>query len=116
MYKTNKMWTTTLSVNNSYQGERIEQKMERILNNKEPIKDSSPLIYTERKDGIKAETDIRTDRWEIAVEAMDKVSRTLRARRENKPNLGKEAQEGMKREENTGGESIQATGSEQQPT
>jgi len=36
------------------EGETIEQKLVRIMNNKEPIKDGAPLIYTERKDGVQA--------------------------------------------------------------
>lgn len=65
---------TSIRVNNSYQGERIEEKVHRIVNNKEPIKDGAPLVYTERKDGVQPAYDIRTDKFEIAVEAMDKVA------------------------------------------
>lgn len=73
-----------LKINNSTQGETIEQKVERILDNKEPIKDGAPLIYTDRKDGVQAGYNIRTDRWEVAVEAMDKVAKTKAAQRENR--------------------------------
>lgn len=69
--------------NESYEGERIEQKIERIVDNNEPIQDGAPLIFTERKDGVKPEFDIRTDRFEIAIDAMDVVSKTTRAKREN---------------------------------
>ena len=54
------------------QGEPISRKVARISQNKEPIKDGAPIIYQEREDGIQAEYDIRTDRFEVAVEAMDK--------------------------------------------
>lgn len=57
-----------------YKGERIENKINRILTNKEPITDGAPLIYTNRKDGVLPGYDIRTDRFEVAIEAMDKVS------------------------------------------
>lgn len=66
---------TTLRRNESYPGERIEKKMQRVLNNQETIKDGAPLIYTERKDGVRPELNIRTDKWEIAAEAMDRVNR-----------------------------------------
>lgn len=56
------------------EGEPIEQKVRRILDEKEPIKDGAPIIYTEKKDGVRAEFNIRTDKWEIAMTAMDKVS------------------------------------------
>jgi len=75
---------TTITVNNSYEGESIENKIERIVTQNEPIKDGAPLIYTEREDGVKAEHDIRTDRWEIAIEAMDAVSKSTLAKREAK--------------------------------
>ena len=75
---------TTLKVNTAVEGETIEQKIERIVNNKEPIKDGAPLIYTERKEGIRPSTNIRTDRWEIAIEATDKIAKSYQARRENK--------------------------------
>ena len=33
-----------------------------------------PTIYTEKKDGVLPEYDIRTDRFEVAIEAMDKIN------------------------------------------
>ena len=66
---------SSLRINNSVEGETIEMKMRRITDNKEPIKDGSPLVYTERKDGVLPAYDIRTDRFEIAIDAMDKVSK-----------------------------------------
>lgn len=73
---------TTLSINKTYYGERIEQKINRIVNNKEPISDGAPLIYTDRKDGVLPQYDIRTDRWEIAMDAMDMVDKSHKAKRE----------------------------------
>lgn len=75
MYKRTRPTEHRIKVNNSYQGETIEQKMDRIVNNNEPIKDGAPIIYTERKDGVLPEYDIRTDRFEVAVEAQDKITR-----------------------------------------
>lgn len=75
--------STTLRENKSVEGETIETKMERIVNNKEPIKDGAPLIYTERKEGVRPSTNIRTDRFEIAAEAMDKITKSVQATREN---------------------------------
>ena len=98
MYKPIKKKESTIQVNNSYEGERIEEKIQRIVNNKEPISDSAPIIYTDRKDGVQAQYNIRTDRWELAVDSMDKVTGTLRAKRESKPTIGEQAMEGMKKE------------------
>ena len=55
--------------------------MERVTTNAEPITDGAPLLYTDRKDGVKAEYDIRTDRWDLAIDAMDYASRTNTAKR-----------------------------------
>lgn len=81
MYKYKKAGQTDLKVNKSYKGERLEQKINRIVNNNEPIEDSSPLIYTERKDGVLPAYDIRTDRWDVAIDAMDKVDKAHQAKR-----------------------------------
>lgn len=58
----------------TYQGECIEKKVQRIMNENEPIEDGAPIIFQERGDGVKPEFNIRTDRWEVAIDAMDKVS------------------------------------------
>lgn len=71
-----------ITVNASVEGEPLEQKIERIIANKEPINGEAPIIYTERKEGIRASTNIRTDRFEIAVEAANKVAQSYKARRE----------------------------------
>lgn len=84
MYKIPKMHETQLKVNTSVQGETLEMKIHRIVNNKEPIKDGAPLIYTERKEGIRKSTNIRTDRFEVAIEASDKIAKSYKARREEK--------------------------------
>lgn len=56
-----------------YEGETIETKVRRIVLNKEPITDGAPIIYTEKKDGVLPQYDIRTDRFEIALEAQDLI-------------------------------------------
>lgn len=70
-----------LRENAAYVGERIETKVARITNNNEPISDGAPIIYMERKDGIVPDYDIRTDRFDIAIEAMDKVAKTKISKR-----------------------------------
>ncbi len=66
------------------EGETIEQKISRVMDNGEPISDGAPEIFTEKKQGVMAAYNIRTDRWEIAAEAMDKVTRSRQATREEK--------------------------------
>ena len=75
----------TLDVNTSKEGEPLEIKVMRATTNKQPLDNSAPLLYTERKQGILASTNIRTDRFEVAIDAMDKISKSYMARRENKP-------------------------------
>lgn len=119
MYRKAIKETTSLEVNTSYEGESIEEKVNRIVNNKEPITDGAPLIYTDRKDGVLAETNPRTDRFEVAVEAMDKVAKAQIAKREARLNpikggKGEAGQEpgdkgGDKPGGETGGQSLEGT-------
>lgn len=81
MIKLNIKRVTGLSVNNSIEGESIERKIERLIENNEPISDSAPIIYTERKDGVLPQYDVRTDRFELAIDAMDIVSSSHVAKR-----------------------------------
>lgn len=99
MYYKNKIPKTSIKRNTSYEGETIEQKINRIVNNKEPIKDGAPIIYTDRKDGVKPEYDIRTDRFEIAIDAMDAVAKSHKAKREH--SLGERAKANMAKEKET---------------
>lgn len=87
MYNQNKYSRNKLFINKSKQGETIERKLERIVNNKEPIKDGAPIIYTDRKEGIRASTNIRTDRFEVAIEATDKIAKSYKGRREERAKL-----------------------------
>lgn len=70
---------------NTYEGETIENKVRRIVDNKEPINDGAPIIYTMKADGVIKAYNIRTDRWEIAQDAMDAVNKTIIAKSEGAP-------------------------------
>lgn len=107
MYKQNRYNKSLLVINKSKEGETIENKIERIVNNKEPIKDGAPLIYTERKEGIRASTNIRTNRFEVAIEATDKIAKSYKSRREEKAKSGRDP---IKRD--SGAEPIQGKGAE----
>ena len=73
-----------IAVNQSYEGETIEAKVRRVVNNKEPITDGAPLVYQEAKEGVQPAYDIRADKWDIATDAMDKVHQETVARRKAK--------------------------------
>lgn len=105
MYKQNQIELTTINRNAGYPGETIETKVQKILNAKEPIKDGAPLIYTERKDGVLPSYNIKTDRFEVAVEAMGAIAKQHIAKRAGIAKVVPIEQP----KEDTGGESIQAT-------
>jgi hypothetical protein len=83
-YKIPKYYESKLKSAEVYEGEPIELKIERIMNNNEPIKDGAPEIFTERAEGVISAYNIRTDRWEVAAEAMDHVSASHQAKREQR--------------------------------
>ena len=77
---------TKLSHNECYEGETIETKIERITVQKEPISDGAPLIYTDRKDGVLPEYDIRTDRFDVAIDATTAIQKAAIAKRDQRTN------------------------------
>lgn len=83
----------------TYEGESIENKISRIVENNEPISDGAPLVYTKRGDGVRAEYNIRTDKWDLAVEKMSKVSQAKRNR--IKENMVKGVEQKKESEEKT---------------
>lgn len=80
-----------IKTNYEYQlGESIETKVRRITENNEPITDGAPIIYTNRDDGVLPSYNIRTDRWEIAQQAMDAVNQANLAKSKNYGKVDKE--------------------------
>lgn len=73
MKKTRRTKKATFGFLPTYEGEAIEKKVRRVVENKEPITDGAPIVYTEKKDGVLPQFNIRTDKWDIALDAMDKV-------------------------------------------
>lgn len=80
-YKTPHFRQSSLKYNVSKQGETLETKVERMVHNKEPIKDGAPILHTERKEGVVPSTNIRTDRFEIAVDAATKIAKSFATKR-----------------------------------
>lgn len=95
-------YSKLLKVNNTTEGETIEMKVRRVTENNEPITDSAPEIFTEKKDGVLPGHDIRTDRFDVAIEAMDKVTGMKRAKKDQLGDTSKEG-EGQKTEGTEGG-------------
>lgn len=64
--------------NLTYQAEPREVKLRKIINGEANNMEDGvfPTIYTEKKDGVQPEFDIRTDRFEVALDAMDKINQS----------------------------------------
>lgn len=58
-----------ITVNKTVEGEMLESMIKRAVTEMTPIEDNAPIIYTPRKDGVKAEYNVRTDRMDIALDA-----------------------------------------------
>ncbi|AXH74417.1 MAG: hypothetical protein [Microviridae sp.] len=82
MYKIPRYDETTMELDNTRKGETIEDKVIRLIANKEPIKDGVPIIFQDRKEGVNAAYNIRTDRWEIAIDAMTRLEKAKAAKRD----------------------------------
>jgi len=65
--------------NLTYQAEPREVKLRKIINGESNNMEDGvfPTIYTEKKDGVQPEYDIRTDRFEVAIDAMDKINQSI---------------------------------------
>lgn len=66
-----------------YEGYSIETLIEKLMDAEEQIDATAPIVYTARKDGVLPQYDIRTDRWDIAQSAMEKVAQKITLRRES---------------------------------
>lgn len=91
MQKPKRIPQTKLEVNNTYEAVSIEEKLRMRMNGVATegceIDDSIPILYTEKKSGVLAETDIRTDRFEVARIAMEKMqkARAIKAAKKEEP-------------------------------
>lgn len=62
----------------TYEAEPREVKLRKIISGESSNMEDGvfPTIYTEKKDGVLPEYDIRTDRFEVAIDAMDKINQS----------------------------------------
>lgn len=63
----------------TYEAEPREVKLRKIISGEANNMEDGvfPTIYTEKKDGVQPEYDIRTDRFEVAIDAMDKINQSI---------------------------------------
>ena len=73
--------STIIKRNVSTEGLSIETKIANSIRDREPIVADTPLIYTDRKDGVDPAYNVRTDRFDIAIEACDKHAKSRIAKR-----------------------------------
>lgn len=119
MYKNKYRPTTSLTVNESVQGESIETKIERLMTNGDENTDSKELIFTRAEDGVIPAFDIRHDWWDQAYEEttimaeknneldakrLEKRKEILKAKAEEEKFLREHAKESLKNKGKTGAE------------
>lgn len=63
------------------EGMSLEEQMRALLDNEPIDTETAPLIYTARDEGVKAEYDIRTDRFELALDAIESYQKSVIAKR-----------------------------------
>lgn len=61
-------------------GESIEETLRRLTANKEPVPQNVPPIYTPLSEGVLPDTDIRADRFDVAIAAQDKFAASKAAK------------------------------------
>lgn len=85
MYRGTIKSKTSIRKNDAIEAQRLEDKIADLVNGNGSIEETAPLIYTEKKDGVSPSYNIRTDRFEVALDAKDAIQRMSRAKREEKP-------------------------------
>lgn len=73
---------TQIKLDNIYEAEPLEVKLRRKerggkIDEEEGDGKTWAITYTERKDGVLPEYDIRTDRFEVAREAQDRLNKGI---------------------------------------
>lgn len=65
--------------NLTYEAEPREVKLRKIISGESNDMEDGvfPTIYTEKKNGVQPEFDIRTDRFEVAIDAIDKINQSV---------------------------------------
>lgn len=65
-----KFGKTTLNINESVQGRPLCETIGEMMENKEPLRATIPVEYTDPKVGSLPQFDPRTDRWDIMQDGM----------------------------------------------
>lgn len=78
MFREPKFKTSKFQGIQLYEGKSIENELEEIITQKKPIEATAPLVYTEKRDGVIEDFDIRTDKWEAMQRAANYVNEQKR--------------------------------------
>ena len=90
IYRTTKANRTQINTSKFMrEGQSIEEVMRINTANKDQPSAMLPEIYQARNEGIDPLCDIRTDKFDMALSAMDKVTRAHLLASQNKDKLGK---------------------------
>lgn len=65
-----------------FEGTTIEQTVDKLVKVGQSPETTETLIYSQRKDGVLPDTDIRTDRFEIASNALGEITKANLAKRD----------------------------------
>lgn len=85
----NKVPASMIVKNDSYEADPLCIKLQKIMEGKGSIDETAPIIYTEKRNGVLPDYNIRTDRFEVAREAKEKI-RDIIAKRESAGSVPKE--------------------------
>lgn len=87
IYGKYKKTTSNLKGNDHFEGMSIEREMELATTQGVQIdRNMTQIFYTQRKDGALPECDIRTDRFQLGQDAMDKANKDFKQAIQNKIN------------------------------
>lgn len=71
------------------EGQSIEDVLRIATANKEPVGQVMPEMYQARNEGIDPLCDVRTDKFDLALRAQDKITRAHLLAHQNRDNFGK---------------------------
>jgi len=99
MYKKVTKRTGGLKINQSMEGETIEEAVKRAYQNGENLESTNNLVYSERKEGVIEAYDIRKDKFEMALDANERVQQDLDLKHKEFMEAKQAIEKGEKREE-----------------
>lgn len=90
LYNKTKFHSLKLKGNDYFEAKTLEQELEQALHEKRPIEKNAigSIFYTRKQHGVLPECDIRTDRFDLAQHAMEKLAENAKKARATKLQQG----------------------------